>query len=158
TVTTYTAAGTWKYVGDNTGGTKTIKDFGTGTDYVNLIIADTNGASADTYQLGAGLSVSGTLTLSGGTFNANAQTVPATSGVSISGGSYNTGTANNAANFAMTGGTLLSGATGTITGNLTASGANISPNGSSATGNLTITGNLSLGSGTNYVVNLASGS
>ncbi len=72
-----TNSGTWEYTGDGDSAADayTIKDFGT-TDYFNLVIASTD--SADTFSSSAAKAVAGTMTVSGGTYNANASATTVT--------------------------------------------------------------------------------
>ena len=99
-----TSFGTWLYVGNNTGGTFTIRDFGT-NDYYNLAIDAAN--PADTFQLGNNLSVLGTFTLQNGIFNADARTVAIELLATVSGGTYETSTTTQT----LTGGLSVAGGT-----------------------------------------------
>jgi len=60
----------------------TVKDFAGGTaDYYNLVINDVN-TDKTTFQLGAGLIVAGSLTVSSSTFYLNGQSLEVTESVS----------------------------------------------------------------------------
>jgi hypothetical protein len=61
-----TKEGTWDYVGDGTGKTLTLLDFGA-SDYFNLTIADSH-AHRDTFTAPADLTLIGNLSVSSGTF------------------------------------------------------------------------------------------
>jgi hypothetical protein len=77
-----TAEGIWEYVGDNSGKTYRLADFGA-VDYFNLVIADTH-THRDTFQTTSDLTVRGALTLSGGTLAASGGSVT-TAGLALSG-------------------------------------------------------------------------
>ena len=119
-----TAQGTVEFVGRNIAETLTVPDFGA-QDFYNLKINDTNAATA-TFQCAAAKSIKGTLVVSGGTFNANGQTVAVTGLTTISGGTYQSSTASNT----FSGGLGISG--GTFTG---------------SSGSVTVTGTFALTSG-----------
>ncbi|MCK4945018.1 MAG: hypothetical protein KAS59_02020, partial [Alphaproteobacteria bacterium] len=120
-----TDSGTVEYTGDNTGTTRTIKDFGAGTDYNNLTINDTNG-SPNTYNAASDLTIGGTLTLSGGTITHGANTI--------------TSAAYSQSDGIFTGGT----APIDINGNLVVSGGTFT----STTGDLNIAGDMNPAAGT----------
>ncbi len=113
------AAGTVEYVGKNTVGPFTIKTF-SGTDYFNLTIDDTN-LTTGTFQPGATLSIAGALTVSGGTFDANRQTVTISGGLTVNGGAFigDGGTINT---------TNVTLSSGTLTAPTSADGFNVSGN------------------------------
>jgi hypothetical protein len=78
-------SGTVEYVGDNTGSTYPIKDFGT-TDYFNLTINDIN-ASEDTFNIASGLTIAGAFTLTDGTVTQNVA-IAITGAYTQSGGTF----------------------------------------------------------------------
>jgi hypothetical protein len=65
-------SGTWTYVGDMDGvkETWTVKDFGTGVDYFNLVLQATT-TTKDVYRITSPLSVAGNFILNQTTFSAN---------------------------------------------------------------------------------------
>jgi hypothetical protein len=107
-----TAQGTWRYVGDNTGASLSVQDFGV-KDYFNLDINDTH-VNADTFQAGAALDVAGALSLTAGTLDLNGNGINVTGGLSGNGRVINSGPL---ATLAVSGGGSLGG---TITGASTA--------------------------------------
>jgi hypothetical protein len=111
-----TREGTWYVVGDNTGRTLNLPDFGA-TDFFNLAIADTHTVH-DTFRTTADLTVNGTLAVAGGTLTASGGTVTAGS-VAVSGGVLNAPTLlNDARNWIVTGGMFNpNGGTVAFTGN-----------------------------------------
>ena len=64
--------GTWMYVGDGTGATLPLLDFGA-ADYFNLVLDDTH-ANKDTFQATAALAIGGQFQVLAGTYAANGQT------------------------------------------------------------------------------------
>ncbi len=80
-----TGEGTWEYVGDGTGNTLNIQDFGS-TDYYNLVIDDTH-ATKDVFQDPSALSVAGALTIDSGTLQLGAGGLAAaTNGTTVDSG------------------------------------------------------------------------
>ena len=135
-----TDSGTYEFVGSLAQCNPcTITDFGA-TDYFNLLI---NGAGV--FQLGNGMVIAGTHTVSAGTYNANGQTTTVTGLTTVNGGTYLASTATQTHNGGLT---VSSGAyTGgsgdiDINGNLTI-GAAGTFTASSSTMSTTISGNLS---------------
>ncbi len=122
-----TDSGTFTYVGDGDGSAEsfTVKDFGV-TDYFNLTFNDPN-ATKDTFAAGAGMSVAGTLTLTLGTYNANANATTVAGAASLVGGTY-----------------LASTATQTFNGGLSVSGATFT----GSTGGVDVNGIFAMSSGT----------
>lgn len=79
------AAGTFIYVGNNTGNTFTVEDFGASGHY-NLIINDTN-PTPSTFTSDAAFTVNNQLTVSGGTFNPGAD-LNISDDVNVTGGAF----------------------------------------------------------------------
>ncbi len=120
-----TTEGTWQLVGDGSGGTLPLPDFGA-VDYFNLTIADTH-SRRDTFQTATDLVVKGNLVLSGGTLTASGGKVT-TGGLSLAGGVLNApATLTDLGNWSVTGGTfnanngtvVLAGTNQQISGNTT---------------------------------------
>ncbi len=155
-------SGTWRYAGDGDSAADTfaINDFGV-TDYFNLVIASTD--STDIYQLGAATSVAGAMTVSAGTFDANANTHDVTGLTTVSGGTYAASTAAQTLTAGLTvSGGAFSGSSGDVLvpGNVIfSSGTLIAPSGDfTVGGDWTRTGSGTFTPGTNTVTfNAAAG-
>jgi len=119
-----TIEGTWEYVGDNSGSTITLHDFGT-SDYFNLLVDDTN-SDPDTFQASGPLAVKGSFTPTGGIYNANGNTTTVTGQTTINGGIYEAGSAlQTFGGLFLTSGTFI-GSTGTVnTGSVSISGGTL---------------------------------
>ncbi|MBI3088306.1 MAG: filamentous hemagglutinin N-terminal domain-containing protein [Candidatus Omnitrophica bacterium] len=87
-----TDSGTWEYVGNGDGTVDlwTIKDFGA-TDYYNLLLNDTH-ATPDRFALGSDITITGDLTLAGGTLEAGSYTLTVSRNWALQGGSFDAGT------------------------------------------------------------------
>jgi hypothetical protein len=138
-----TMQGSWIYVGDNTGKTLVLRDFGA-SDYFNLSINDTN-LHPDTFQAGASLVVKGQLAVAAGTYDARSSTTQVTGPTAITGGTYRTGTA---AQTLLGGLVLSAGAILGSTGTVNAAGVSLMGGALLAPTLLNDSGNWSLGGGT----------
>jgi autotransporter-associated beta strand protein len=108
-----TSEGTWEYVGDGTGGSLRLQDFGT-TDYYNLVIDDAN-AAPDTFQAAAPLSVAGSFQIESGTYAANTQPTNV-SGMTTVAGTYqgSTGLQGLSGGLTLEGGTVTTDPAGQL--------------------------------------------
>ena len=146
-----TDSGTVTYVGDGDGTaeTFTLKDFGTGNDYYNLIINDAN-ATKDIFQTNANLTMAGALNLTGGTLDisTNANTLTTTGTLTVDGGTLTATNGNIDANGAVvvSSGTLTAPTTAksfTIAGNFTHSGGTFTHSSGTVTLDTAVTSILS---------------
>jgi hypothetical protein len=130
-----TSEGTWKFVGDGSGATLTLPDFGA-ADYFNLTIADTH-SHRDTFQTAAGLAVNGNLSLTGGTLTASGGPIT-TAGLNLS----SSGVLNAPATLSDSGSWTVSGGTFNPTGTVffTGAGTQLLNSGGKAFFNLSHTG------------------
>jgi|GEM_PF-1049815 len=142
------AQGTWIYVGDNTGNTYSIENFGT-TSYFALIIQDLNG-TPDTYQATADLGIASFFYVSGGTYDANGHATTVAQLTKVDGGTYLASTAAQSLNGGLTVSDTRSpgsftGGTGTVSvSNVNLSGGTLTA--PSATMN--VSGNFAIAVGT----------
>jgi len=98
--TTDTNSGTFRFVGTNSGVTRTIPDFGA-IDYYNLVINDVNG-TPDIFVLSTDLTVANNLNVTSGALNPGAsgygRTITTTGTLTVDGGTFNATSANIDAN------------------------------------------------------------
>ncbi|MBI3616131.1 MAG: FecR domain-containing protein [Candidatus Omnitrophica bacterium] len=123
-----TNSGAWIYQGRNVQENLTIKDFGSGADYYDLVINDTN-VNRATFTAGAPLTVAGGFQVNSGTFNANGNPVTVAGLVTVAGGDYQASTGLQTFNggLTVTSGTFAGGAGDLdLNGNLTLSGGALS--------------------------------
>lgn len=130
-----TAEGTWTYIGDGTGGTVTVANFGS-TSYFNLTVNDSH-PHHDTFATASPLNVAGNLTVACGTFAPAASVT--TCGVSLSGTGILDAPAvlNDSGNWIVSGGTFNADS-GTVF--LTGTGTTTLVSGNKAFANLTHSG------------------
>ncbi|HNV86485.1 MAG TPA: hypothetical protein PKL97_05915 [Candidatus Omnitrophota bacterium] len=122
--------GTWIYVGGS-GSPFTVKDFGTGYDYYNLIISAAD--SSYTFQCANEIKIAGDLTLNDGVFDANGQAVTVEGTATLVAGEYLSKSGTQTFN-----GDLVLSASGKLTG--------------SNTGTITVGGNITIASGAEFVL------
>ncbi|MCA9400241.1 MAG: DUF11 domain-containing protein [Candidatus Omnitrophica bacterium] len=107
-------SGTFRYIGDGSGTTRIIKDFGT-IDYYNLIIND-GGASPDIFQSAADLNITGSLSVTSGTLDisANSNSLTAAGSLTNDGGTLSASSANIdiEGSFSISGGTVTAPGSG----------------------------------------------